>query len=330
MYDVIIIGAGPAGLTAAIYAARRALKTLVISKEIGGQAKMAGKVENYPGILSASGVEITLKMQEQAEKFGAVIKVGETKSISKSRDVFLVKTKNFKEKARAVILAFGLYPRDLEISSEDKFVGKGVSYCATCDGPLFKNKNVAVVGGGNSAASAAIYLSKIAKKVYLIHRREGFRADESMMCKLREAKNVEFILNSAVSEILGGHAERAQSHAERGEDYVEKIKILDVNSKKELEIKLDGIFVEIGYTTKVEWLKGMVKLNKKNEIITDKDGRTSKPGIFAAGDITDVSYKQIVISSGEGAKAALSAYYYLNPSAKGGAETSTFKWNKCG
>lgn len=316
IYDVIIIGAGPAGLTAAIYAARRALKTLVISKEIGGQAKMAGKVENYPGILSASGVEITLKMQEQAEKFGAEIKAGETKSISKSGDVFLVKTKNFKEKTRAVILASGLCPRDLEISSEDKFVGKGVSYCATCDGPLYKNKTVAVVGGGNSAASAAIYLSKIVKKVYLIHRREGFRADESIMCKLREAKNVDFILNSAVSEILG-------------EDYVEAIKIFDFKSKKELEIKLDGIFVEIGYTTKVEWLKGLVKLNKKNEIITDKDGKTSKPGIFAAGDITDVSYKQIVISAGEGAKAALSAYHFLNPSVKGSLEAGPFNWGRC-
>ncbi len=349
IYDVIIIGAGPAGLTAAIYAARRALKTLVVAKDVGGQANLASHVENFPGILSSAGIEITTKMKEQAEKFGAEIKSGEIKSISENKDVFIVKANNFKEESKAVILAFGLSPRDLGVPGEEKFKGRGVSYCAICDGPLYKNKTVAVVGGGNSALDAAFYLGKIAKKVYLIHRREGFRAEESKVCKLKETKNIELVLNAVVSEVLG-------------DKYVSAVKISDVDAKpstsatpslrryslsesegrvegsklsqnlgiptRERKIKLDGVFVEIGYVTKVDWLKNLVKLNERNEIITDKDCKTSVPGIFAAGDITDVSYKQIIISAGEGAKAALSAYRYVT-AGKNNAEMRSFDWGKC-
>ncbi len=327
MFDVIIIGAGPAGLSAAIYAARRALKTLVVAKDIGGQAILAPHVENFPGILGAAGIEITMKMREQAEKFGAGFKSDEARGVLKRKNIFVVETNNFKEEAKAVILAFGLMPRRLEVPGEEKFKGRGVSYCAICDGPLYKNKTVAVVGGGNSAVDAALYLSKIAKKVYLIHRRGGFRAEEARVCKLKEAKNVELVLNAVVSEIAG-------------EDYVSAVKVSDppatsglprqagVNTKAEREIKLDGVFVEIGYITKVDWLKNLVRLNDRNEIITDKDCKTSEEGIFAAGDITDVSYKQIVISAGEGAKAALSAYRYL-AAGKNGAESKSFDWGKC-
>jgi thioredoxin reductase (NADPH) len=316
MFDVIIVGGGPAGLTAAIYAARRVLKTLIIAKDPGGKANLAGKVENYPGILSAPGFEIMQKMKEQAEKSGAEFKSDEVKSISKDKDVFIVKTNSSEEKAKAIILAFGLAQRELGIPGEEKFKGRGVSYCAICDGPLYKNKIAAVVGGGNAAIDAAIYLGKLAKKVYLIHRREGFRAEELRVCKLKEIKNVELVLNSTVSEILG-------------DDYVTAVRVSNVNTKAEREIRLDGIFIEIGYVSKADWLEGLVKLNERKEIVTDKDCKTSGFGIFAAGDITDVSFKQIIISAGEGAKAALSAYRYLNPISGGNGEAKTFDWGQC-
>lgn len=295
MYDTIIIGAGAAGLTAALYTARRNLKTLILSKDIGGQTAVATEIENYPGVIDQpNGFELMQTFKKQAEKFGAEIKHEGVTEIKKNKDIFSVKTDKNSYSAKTVILAFGLTPRELGVPGEDKLKGRGVAYCATCDGPLFKNKTVAVVGGGNSALDAADYLSGLAKKVYLIHRRDEFRAEAILQKKVKQAKNIELVLNSEIQEI-------------KGSNKVESIKL----SSQDEEIQVDGVFIEIGYQAKTDWLKNLVKLNSKGEIITDENCRTSTPGIFAAGDVTDAPYKQIVISAGEGAKAALQAHKYI-------------------
>jgi len=296
IYDLAIIGGGAAGLTAAIYARRRELKTILITIDIGGQTNFAGVIENYPGFDNINGMELMKKFYEKAQKLNTEIVFDEVKKIEKKKEVFEIKlTKGF-IKARAIVLAIGKKPRKLEVKGEDEFFGKGVSICAICDGPLYKNKVVAVVGGGNSAVDSALYLSEIAKKVYLIHRRNVFVADESSLNKLKSKKNVEFVLNAVVKEIKGDKA-------------VKSLVIEQDNKQK--EIYVDGVFVEIGFEAKTEWLKGFVELDEKGQIIIDNLCKTSIPGVFAAGDCTNLPFKQIVISAAQGAIAALSAYQYL-------------------
>ena len=299
-YDVVIVGGGAAGLTAAIYTSRRALKTLIISKDIGGQAALTNEIENYPGVGLIDGFDLMNRFLEDAKKFGAEFKSGEVKAIEKKGEGdFLVKTTVGDFKAAAVILAFGLTPRDLGVPGEEEFKGKGVSSCATCDGPLYKGKVVAVVGGGNSALDAAEYLSRIAKKVYLIHRRDQFRGDEILVERVKSKDNIELVLNSKVKEI-------------KGEERVKSIVVIDANDEsKEREIEVDGVFVEIGHMAKTKWLGDLVEYDERGQIKTNKNCETKTPGIFAAGDVTDTEYKQIIISGGEGAKAALQAYKYL-------------------
>jgi len=297
-YDVIIIGGGPAGLTAAIYCLRRELKTLNIAKAIGGQAGLASEVQNWPGEKSIGGFELTQKMFEQAKALSAEFVSNEVSAIEKTAVGFKVKTNGDDHETAAIILAFGLTPRDLGVPGEEKFKGRGVSYCATCDGPLFKNKTVAVVGAGNSALEAAEYLSKLTAKVYLISNAAKFSGEETLVNQVKELKNIEIDVSSQAKEIIG-------------EDKVESLTVLDKTDGSEKSIKLDGIFVEIGHTPKTDWLKGTVDLNEKGEIVTDKATLTSQEGIFAAGDCTDVGYKQMIIAAGEGAKAALSAYKYI-------------------
>lgn len=298
IYDVIIIGGGPAGLTAGLYASRRTLKTLILTKDLGGQAAISYDVENYPGVDLIDGLSLMQKFAGQAQKFGAEIRYGLVKKIRKEKKEFVVETDQTKFQVKALILAFGLEPRDLDIAGEQKFKGRGVSYCATCDGPLFKGKTVAVVGGGNSALDAAEYLAKLAAKIYLIHRHNQFRGEEIIVARLKKNPVVEMVLSSEIIEI-------------KGNQFVESIIIKDNGHNKNKELKVNGVFVEIGYTTKTEVIKGLVKTNGRGEIITDKDTNTSQAGIFACGDVTDCSYKQIIISAGEGAKAALQAYKYL-------------------
>jgi thioredoxin reductase (NADPH) len=305
MYDTIIIGGGPAGLAAALYSARRALKTLLITKDVGGQANLAYRVENYPGFKRISGIKLMQKFYKQALQAGAEIVFGEVVKIKEKKGNYLVKTRKKTYEAKTLILAFGKIPRNLNVPGEKKFEGKGVSYCAICDMPLFKNKVVAVVGGGNSALDAALYGSKIAKKVYLIHRRKGFRAFEYLAEKLRKKKNVELILNSIVKEI-------------RGKKLVKSVLIQNVLTKKKREISVDGVFVEIGYEAKTDFVRNFVKLDKKNQIVINQrcetfypNSKKIRPGVFAAGDVTHLPFKQIVISAGEGAKAALQAYAYI-------------------
>lgn len=300
MYDLIIIGAGPAGLTAALYAARRTLKTLVLTENLGGQTILALKIENYPGAMDLSGIELMEKFKQQAESFDAEIKFDLVEDIKKSNDVFEVLTKSRQTyKSKAIILAFGKIPRKLNIKGETEFLGKGVVYCATCDAPLFSKKDVVVVGGGSSAADAALLLSKIANKVYLIHRKNKFNAEDILVERMQKNSNIEFVLNSTVEEI-------------KGTDFVEKVVIKNIETLDLSEINTQGVFIEIGFEVKTDFIKTLIKLNEVGEVIIDKFNQTSLPGMFAAGDITTVPYKQTIISAGEGSKAALSVYNFIN------------------
>jgi thioredoxin reductase (NADPH) len=305
-YDVIIVGGGPAGLTAGIYAARRNLKTLIVSMSIGGQAVLPEKICNYPGFLSIGGINFIKRVQKQAEKAGAQIILEEVKEILPSDKKYLIKTQTKEFLAKAVILAFGKKQRKLNVPGEEKFVGKGVSYCATCDAPLYKNKIVAVVGGGNSALDAALLLSKYAKKVYLIHRRDEFRGFESFVDEVKKKKNVEFLLSSIIVEI-------------KGENVVKSILVKNLKNEEIKEIFVDGVFIEIGYEVDPTLVKNLVKLDEHNQIVVNQKCQTFypdkdevRPGIFAAGDVTSNIFKQIVVAAGEGAKAALAAYNYIH------------------
>ncbi|MEM5766148.1 MAG: thioredoxin-disulfide reductase [Candidatus Aenigmatarchaeota archaeon] len=305
-YDVIIIGGGPAGLTAGIYSTRRKLKTLIITKNVGGQALLPRAVCNYPGFLSVSGMNLIDRIRKQAEKSGSEIILDEVKQILPQSNEFLVKTETKNFLARALILAFGKKPKPLNTPGEKELIGRGVSYCAICDAPLFKNKKVAVIGGGNSALDAALLLSKFASKVYLIHRREEFRGFETLMEGVKKKKNIEFVMNSVVIEI-------------KGKERVSSIVVKDLKNEQTREIVVDGVFIEIGYDVDPTLIKDLVKLDDHNQIVVDSNCRTFypgeeklRPGIFAAGDVTNVTFKQIVIAAGEGAKAALSAYNYLH------------------
>ncbi|PWB38793.1 MAG: thioredoxin reductase [Parcubacteria group bacterium] len=297
-YDVVVVGGGPAGLSAAIYTCRRALKTIIVSRDVGGQAAMTDEIENYPGFESVGGMELTEKFKKQAMNFGSDWLFAEVVGLKKRENIFQVELgdKSIIE-AKAVILAFGLSPRNLEVPGEKELTGKGVSYCATCDGPLYKNKNVVVIGGGNAALDAAEYLSKVAQKVYMILRGDKFRGEQILVDQVRAAGNVEIIFNATTSVI-------------KGEKRVEAL-VYKTNNDQEKEIAVSGIFIEIGHIANTRWLEGVVELNDRKEVIISRDCESSLPGVFAAGDISEITYKQVVISAGEGAKAALQAYRYL-------------------
>jgi len=296
-YDVIIIGGGPAGITAAIYTARRLLSTLVITKEPGGQVVKTPDIENYTGFELISGPELAQKFMSQAKKFGAEIMYDEVILLDQKNNEFIISGQKEKYRSKSLILAFGKVPRKLNIPGETEFKGRGISYCSTCDANFFKGKNVAVNGGGNSAFDAALLLSKTAKEVYLIHRRDEFTAEEVLIEKVKKAKNVEIITSATIEKI-------------EGDQTVKSITIRHQNKDK--KIKVDGLFIEIGYIVEDGLIKNFVKMDEKNQIIVGKDYKTSRPGVFAAGDLTNSYYKQIVISAGEGAIAALSAAKYLD------------------
>lgn len=293
MYDVIIIGAGMAGMTAAIYTTRRELKTLIIASELGGQMAKNLDVENWPGADHISGAELAQKMQSQVQKFGAEFRYEFVKDVKPHDKKFEIKTTSNAYEAKTVILAFGKTPRKLEIPNEDKLIGRGISYCVTCDGPFFKNKDIAIVGGGNSALDAALAMSKIASKVYLIHRRNEFRAEELTIDKIKKNSKIEILTPVNVTEAVG-------------EEKLEKVKL---DSGK--EIAISALFVEIGSIVDDTIVHNLVKTDKAKQIITNSKKATSVPGIFAAGDLTDCPYKQLVVAAGEGAIAALSAYNYV-------------------
>jgi thioredoxin-disulfide reductase len=299
LYDVIIIGAGPAGLTAAIYASRRGMRTLVLGKGLSDQVSEAPLIENYPGFEKIEGFKLIQKFEQQVKNFGVEVLFEEVVKITEKKGVFRVETVKKIYEGKVVILAFGKIPRSLNIPGEKEYTGKGVSYCATCDAPLFKNKIVAVIGGGNTALDSALLLSTIAKKVYLIHRRDEFRGFESEVEKIKKRKNVEFVLNHIAVEF-------------KGDKILKSTKIENINTKQRKELKLDGVFVEIGSEVKTNFIKEFIEFDENNQIKISRNCETSRPGVFAAGDVTNIPFKQIVIAAGEGAKAGLSAYNYIH------------------
>jgi len=296
IYDLIIIGAGPAGITASVYAARQKLDFLVISLDIGGQAAWSGDIENYTGYQFITGPDLAKKFQEHIRKYDIELKEGENVlKIKKSGKIILIKTNKADYQARCVIVASGKKSKELQVKGEIEFKNRGLTYCATCDGPLFAGKYVAVIGGGNSALDAVIQLIKIAKHVYIVNSASQLGGDLTMRQKVKEAMNVTILNNAQVTAVFG-------------DKFVSGIKIR--NNGKFEELSVSGIFVEIGLVPNSDFAAGL-KRNQRNEIKIKMDNQTSVPGIFAAGDVTDVSEKQIIIAAGEGSKAALSAFRYL-------------------
>ncbi len=299
MYDLIIIGGGPAGLTAAVYAARKKMNTLLLTKEFGGQLMWTKEIENYMGYQFISGPELMGKFEEQVKRFAVAIQYEEVNGFVVNPDgTFLVKTEEKEYQSKTVILATGKRPRGLDIPGEQEFTGRGVSYCATCDGPFFDNKAVAVIGGGNSAVQAALELSKIAHTVYLVVRNDHYIADPIILEKMKVATNI--------IEKIGYESEGIY-----GNEVVEKITIREIATGKLQDLAIDGVFVEIGLEPNSEYVENIVRMNNKKELMVDCRSRTNIPGLYAAGDITDGPDKQIVIAAGDGAKAALMAYDYL-------------------
>jgi len=297
VYDLIIIGAGPAGITAAIYAARKKINTLIVTKDIGGQAAWSGDIENYTGYQFISGPELVGKFQEHISKYGVELKENiEAEELKRINNLVWVKTKKGEYGAETAIIASGKKSKELGVPGEKEFKNKGVTYCATCDGPLFAEKEVAVIGGGNSALDAALQLARIAKHAYIINIASDFSADAVMREKIKNYKNITIMNNSRVIAILG-------------DKMVNSIKISSAGTEKLISVR--GVFVEIGLTPNSEFAKGVEK-NRLNEIKINSYNQTNIPGVFAAGDVTDVPEKQIIIAAGEGAKAALSASGFLN------------------
>jgi thioredoxin reductase (NADPH) len=298
MYDLIIIGAGPAGLTAALYAGRSRLNTLVLEKMVvGGRILMSESIENFPGFPGGISTQDLIKrMEEQVRSLDIKIESGEVLELDSRQKS--VKTNSKTYTAKAIIIAVGSRPRRLKVPGEERLIGKGVSYCATCDGPLYREKNVVLVGAGNAAAEEALYLSRFAKQLNLIHRRSDLRASAILQERLKENKKINFILNSLVTEIIGLRS-------------VESIKIKDVNTAKERSISCDGVFVCIGYEPDTEFIRDRLKVDEAGFIITDENLMTSEVGIFACGDCRKKSLYQVITACGDGATVSDSAYKYL-------------------
>ena len=301
-FDIIIIGGGPAGLSAAIYTSRDRLSTILIEKGInGGMINEAEKVDNYPGFPEGiSGLDLTARMFEQAQKYGLKDLNAEVTSIEASgKHGFKVKTAEAEYSGKAVIIAGGSDKMKMDAPGEKEFAGRGVSYCATCDAPFYTNKIVAVVGGGNSALYEAMHLAKFASKVYIIHRRDQLRATPVVQERAKSEPKIEFVLSSIIEAV-------------EGSAFVEKIKLKNVANGKQSELKLDGIFVSIGLKPNTGYLKGVVEMDEAGMIMVNDRMETSVPGIFAAGDIRHNSIRQTIAAAGDGAVAALSAKKWVD------------------
>jgi len=299
MYDLMIIGGGPAGMTAAVYAARKKLNALLLSKDVGGQVNWTLGIENYMGYQLIEGPELIKKFEEQVKQFPIDIKVGEgVSSLSRISVGFEAKTDGGETyQAKAAIIVTGKRPRPLGVPGEEKLRGRGVTYCATCDGPLFADMKVAVIGGGNSALEAADDVVKVAEHVYLVSLTQ-LTGDQVLIDRVKGASNLTMFLEHEVVAITG-------------EKLVDSIKIRDLKTKQERELQVGGVFVEIGLMPNSDLVKGVAALNRIGEIEVNCNNETNVPGLFAAGDVTNVPEKQIVLAAGEGAKAALQAHRYL-------------------
>ena len=299
-YDVVIIGGGPAGLTAGIYAGRAQLKTVIVEKGLpGGQIAQTDEVENYPGFPEGiSGPELASRMVRQAEKFGARIVMDEVLGLEKAEGGYLVRGYERNYRARAVIVATGANPRRLGVPGEDKFYGRGVSTCATCDGFFYRDKEVVVVGGGDAAVEEGIFLTKFARKVTLVHRRDELRANKVAQKRAFQNPKMHFLFSPVVTEILG-------------EDQVTGVRLKNLKTGEEYVYPTDGVFVFIGHEPNTAFLKGVVELRPDGYIAVRDEVFTSEPGIFAAGDVADPIYRQLTTSVGAGTRAAMMAERYL-------------------
>ncbi len=296
MYDVAIIGGGVTGLSASIYSARFNLKTIIFDPDFGGLIKTTHLVENYPGFTNVTGMELAKSIEDHARSYKNIeFKKEKVIDIEKNGDCFLIKTEDGEYQAKTIVFSTGAEHRKLNVPGEKEFTNKGVSYCATCDGPLFKDKFVGVVGGSDSAAKEALLLSQYAKKVYIIYRKEKIRAEPINLKRVEENDKIEIINNTNVTEILG-------------RDFVEKVR-LDSNLR---ELKLDGLFIEVGFVVKAELAEKLgVELNEKGEIIINGMSETNVKGIYAAGDCTNFEFKQAITGVAQGVNAVYSIYNYL-------------------
>lgn len=300
VYDMLIIGGGPAGYTAALYATRAGLDTLVIEKmSVGGQMALTGDIDNYPGFEEGiDGFTLGMKMQQGAERFGAKTEYAEVNSVDFSDKIKRVDTSAGTFFAKTVVIASGANPRGLGLENEANLVGMGVHYCAHCDGRFYKDKTVVVVGGGNSAVADATYLSNLAKKVYLVHRRDTLRATKVYHEQLEKAGNIQFVWNSTVTEILA-------------DDRVKGVRIKDVKTGEISEISCDGLFVSIGRQPATEFLSGSVDLDKNGYVIADETTKTNVSGVYASGDVRTKELRQVVTAVADGAVAVHFAEEYL-------------------
>jgi NADH-dependent peroxiredoxin subunit F len=297
LYDLIIIGAGPAGITASVYAARKRMNFLVVTQDIGGQAAWSADIENYTGYQFITGMELVDKFREHLEKFEVEIKTAEpVLSVQYSGELIKVITGQAEYLTKTVIIASGRVPRKLGVKGEDELKNLGVTYCATCDGPLFEGMTVAVIGGGNSALDATLQLIKIAEKIYLIDISPQLRADPVMIEKAEISGKVEFFNLSKVEAIYGEHQVKGVKISKEG---------------KTFDLEVQGVFIEVGSVPSSDLIAGIAK-NKMGEILVNCKCETNLPGVFAAGDVTDVFTKQIIVACGEGSKAALAAFEYLS------------------
>lgn len=298
-YDVIIIGGGPAGMNAAMYAARKEMRAAVITTDFGGQILLTSEIENYLGFPSISGFELSDKMEAHVRQYPVDFETAQVERLERLEDgSFAAHLDDGQEyRGKACIVTAGKRSRTLDIPGEASFTGRGVSYCATCDGPFYRNKTVAVVGGGDSAVQAAIELAAICPKVYLVVR-SRIRAQEILIKRMKEHENIEVLLGYAPEAI-------------EGTKKVESVLVKNRESGEERTLAVDGCFVEAGGIPNSGFLPAETALNRAGEIVSDKSGRTNVPGLFAAGDVTDNPYKQVIIAAGEGAAAALAAHEYL-------------------
>jgi alkyl hydroperoxide reductase subunit F len=296
--ELVIIGAGPAGMTAAVYAARKRLDCVVYTGSIGGMAAWSAGIENYMGYHMISGAELMSKFEEQVREFGIPIENKIVEKVEKNHDLFeVIISGDSVALSRSVIIATGRRPRKLNVPGEDKLLGKGLSFCATCDAPLFAGKDVAVIGGGNAALSSAEQLTRIASKVYVITVGD-WTGDQILQKRISESPLIETLKDHDVVDV-------------EGQQFVEKIRIRSRETGDEREIPVKGVFVEIGSEPASGIVKNIAKLTNRGEIMVDCGNRTNIEGLFAAGDVTDAPYKQVIVAAGEGAKSALSAYEYV-------------------
>lgn len=297
---VLVLGAGPAGLSAALYAARAELNPLVLTgNDLGGQASLTFAIENYPGFPEGvGGGELGELFKKQAERFGARFEFDLASEVDLSSRPFRVKTYSREYLAESLIIATGASPNHLGVPREEEMTGRGVSYCATCDGWFFKEKKVVVVGGGDSALEEALFLTRYAKSVTIIHRRDAFRAGAILQRRARENAKIDFVLDSVVTEILG-------------EEKVNGVKIKNVKTREVSRLETDGVFIFIGHTPNTDLFKGQLEMNEKGIIVADGLMHTSVAGVFAAGEVMDSIYRQVVTSAGMGAAAAIEATRFL-------------------